>query len=52
MLPIRYESTEIDRRTCLQMPSGTQWSNSSHTLQVIEIEIETSTKMYTPLLSE
>ena len=33
----RYESTEVDRRTCLHMPSGTPWSTSSDTHQVVEI---------------
>ena len=31
-------------------PSGTHWSTSSDTHQVVEIQIETSTKMYTPFL--
>ena len=48
MLFKRYESTEIDRRTWLHVPSGTHWSTSSDTHQVVEIQIETSTKMYTP----
>ena len=46
MLSKRYESTEVDRRTWLHVPSGTHWSTSSDTHQVIEIQIETSTKMY------
>ena len=50
MLSKRYESTEVDRRTWLHVPSGTHWSTSSDTHQVIEIKIETSTKMYTPFL--
>ena len=33
----RYESTEVDRRTWLQVPSGTHWSSSSDTHQVVEI---------------
>ena len=48
MLSKRYESTEVDRRTWLHVPSGTHWSTSSDTHQVVEIYIETSTKMYTP----
>ena len=32
----RYESTEVDRRTWLHVPSGTPWSNSSDTHQVVE----------------
>ena len=50
MLFKRYESTEVDRRTWLHVPSGTHWSTSSDTHQVVEIQIETSTKMYTPFL--
>ena len=44
----RYESTEVDRRTWLHMPSGTHWSTISDTHQVVEILRETSTQMYTP----
>ena len=33
----RYESTEVDRRTWLHVPSGTLWSTSSDTHQVVEI---------------
>ena len=51
MLSKRYESTEVDRRTWLHVPSGTHWSTSSDTHQVVEIQIETSTKMYTPFLT-
>ena len=50
MLSKRYESTEVDRRTWLHVPSGTHWSTSSDTHQVVEIQIETTTKMYTPLV--
>ena len=32
----RYESTEVDRRTWLHVPSGTLWSTSSDTHQVVE----------------
>ena len=46
MLSKHYESTEVDRRTWLHVPSGTHWSTSSDTHQVVEIQIETSTKMY------
>ena len=45
MLSKRYESTEVDRRTWLHMPSGTLWSTSSDTHQVVEIYKETSTQM-------
>ena len=45
MLSKRYESTEVDRRTWLHVPSGTHWSTSSDTHQVVEIQIDTSTKM-------
>ena len=48
MLAKRYESTEVDRRTWLHVPSGTPWSTSSDTHQEVEIKKETSTKMYTP----
>ena len=48
MLSKRYESTEVDRRTWLYLPSGTLWSTSSDTHQDVEIQKETSTKMYTP----
>ena len=33
----RYKSTEVDRRTWLHVPSGTPWSTSSDTHQVVEI---------------
>ena len=33
----RYESTEVDRRTWLHVPSGIPWSTSSDTHQVVEI---------------
>ena len=33
----RYESTEIDRRTWLHVPSGTPWSTNSDTHQAVEI---------------
>ena len=42
----RYEATEVDRRTWLHVPSGTPWSTSSDTHQVVEIQKETSSKMY------
>ena len=32
----RYESNEVDRRTWLHVPSGTPWSTSSDTHQVVE----------------
>ena len=51
MLSKLYESTEVDRRTWLHVPSGTHWSTSSDTHQVVEIQIETSTKMYTTFLN-
>ena len=50
MLSKRYESTEVDRRTLLHVPSGTHLSTSSDTRQVVEIQIETSSQMYTPFL--
>ena len=33
MLSKHYESTEVDRRTWLHVPSGTPWSTSSDTHQ-------------------
>ena len=48
MLSKRYESTEIDRKTWLHVPSGTPWSTGSDTHQVVDIKKETSTKIYTP----
>ena len=36
MLSKRYESTEVDRRTWLHVPSGTHWSTSSDTHQVVK----------------
>ena len=48
MLSKRYESTEVDRRTWLHVPSGTHWFTSSDTHQVVEKQKGTSTKMYTP----
>ena len=41
MLSERYESTKVDRRTWLHLPSGTHWLTSSDTHQVVEIQIET-----------
>ena len=37
MLSKRNESIEVDRRTWLHVPSGTHWSTSSDTHQVVEI---------------
>ena len=51
MLSKRYESTEVDRRSWLHVPSGTHWSTSSDTHQVVENQIETSNKMYTPFFN-
>ena len=47
MLSERYYSTEIDRKTWLHVPSGTPWSTSSDTHQVVRNQKETSTKMFT-----
>ena len=52
MLSKRYESTEVNRRTWLHVPSGTPLSTSSDTRQVVEIKKETSTKMYTPFSNQ
>ena len=46
----RYESTEVDRKTRLHVPSGTPWSTNSDTHQEVEILQESSTSMYTPFL--
>ena len=46
MLLQRYESTEVDRRTWLHVHSGTPWSTSIDTHEVVDIQKETSTKMY------
>ena len=45
MLSKRYKSTEVDLAVCV---SVTPWPTSNDTQQVVEICIETSTKMYTP----
>ena len=37
MLLKRYESTEVDCRTWLHVPSGTLWSTSSDIHQVSEV---------------
>ena len=42
MLLKRYESTKVDSRTWLHVPSRTHWSTSSDTRQVVEIQKETS----------
>ena len=39
LLSKRYESTEVDRRTWLHVPSGILWSTSSDTNKVVEIFI-------------
>ena len=36
MLSKRYKSTEVDRRIWVHVPSGTPWSTSSDTDQVVE----------------
>ena len=48
MLSERYESTEVDSRTWLHVASGIVWPTNSDTHQVVEIQNETSTKMYKP----
>ena len=49
MLSKRKESTEVDYRTWLHVPSGTLWSTISDTHQVSEVvKIYTEIKMYTP----
>ena len=42
MLIKRYESTEVDRRAWLHVPTGTRWCTSIDTHQVVEIQKETS----------
>ena len=49
MLFKHYKSTEVDCRTWLHVHSGTPWSTSSDTQQVVEIQKETSIQMYTQL---
>ena len=44
MLLKRYKSTEVDRRTWLHVPSGTPWSTSSDTHQVVKLAALTITK--------
>ena len=39
MLSKRYESTEVDRRTWLHVPSGTHWSTSSDTHQALHMSL-------------
>ena len=41
MLSKRYESTDLDRRTLQNVPSGTLLSTSSDNHQVVEIQNET-----------
>ena len=43
----RNESTEVACRYWLHVASGTPWSTSSYTHQVVEIKKEPSTKIYT-----
>ena len=49
MLSQHYKSTEVDRRTWLHVPSGTPWSTSSDTHEVVEIQKETYQDIYTIL---
>ena len=51
MISKRYELTVVDRRTWLYVPSGTLWSTSNDTHQVVEIKKETCIKMYIPFKS-
>ena len=48
MLSKHYKSIEVDRRTWLHVPLGTPWSTSIDTHKEVEIQKETSAKMYTP----
>ena len=47
MLSKRYDSTEVDRRTWLHVPSWTRWSTSSDTHQVVEMSKSRRSKWYT-----
>ena len=42
-----YKSTEVNRITWLHVPLGTLWSTSNDTHQVVKIQKDDSTKMYT-----
>ena len=48
MISNRYKSTDVDCITWLHVPSGTPWTTSSDTHQVVYIKKEISTKKYTP----
>ena len=37
MISKRYDSTEVERRTWLHVPSGKLWSTSSDTHQVVKV---------------
>ena len=49
MLSKRYKSTEVDRRTWLHVSSGTPWSTSSDTHQVVKIQRDFYLDIYTIL---
>ena len=49
MLSKRYESTEVDRRTWLHVPSGTHLSTSSDTYLEVEIWRDFYQDVYTIL---
>ena len=51
MLSNRYESTEVDHRTWLHVPSGTPWPPAVTLIKKLKY-IETFTKMYTPFKSD
>ena len=46
MISKRYEAIEVYRRTWLHVPPETLWSTSGDTHKVVEIQKETSVKMY------
>ena len=52
MLSKRYELTEVNRRTWLHVPSGTPWSTSSDTHQVVEIHRDFYLDVYTIFKSD
>ena len=43
MLSKRYESTEVNRRTWLHVPSGTHWSTSSGKIILLHVHMKVTT---------
>ena len=50
MLSKRYELTEVDRRTWLHVPSGTHWSTSSDTRQIVQYVLHASYQILVTVL--